>query len=135
MPRQPCALVSADRFDWVDHADRPYDAVGHVDVLPSNRCHIVAAVVDDKWHADVGLLPQLLPLHVSGDVDEDDDNRSVGVPLVAAGRLPLLFADCQVRYRLMTIFSKNHLLPKFCIVCLRLHIYRYLGLEKLKSLS
>lgn len=98
-----------------------------------NRCHIVAAV-GDIWHVGVERLPPLLLLRVNGDGGVDDDSRSVGEPSVvaaaAAGRPPL-FADW-VRYRLMTIFSKNHLLPMFCIVCLRLHIYRYLGL-KLKS--
>jgi len=33
------------------------------------------------------------------------------------------------RRRLATIFSKSHWLPKFCIVCLGLHIYRYWDLK------
>lgn len=69
---------------------------------------------------------------MSGDADVGGDNKLVGVPFAVAavvGRPPW-FAFGWVRYRLMTIFSKNHLLPMFCIVCLRLHIYRYLGLKQ-----
>lgn len=95
-----------------------------------NMCHI-AAVVDDRWRAGAEQLPLLPQLRVSVDVDEDGDNISVGEPsgivVAAAGMSPVDFG--WDRYRLMMIFSKNHLLPKFCIVCLMLHIYRYLGLK------
>lgn len=134
----PCVVVFVDRFDFAVHVVRlPYD-VEHV--LPWNRYH-TAVAAGDRWHADVELLPQLRPLHANEDVDEDDDNRSVGEPLmpvavvvavdaaaVGAGMSLVDFVGW-VRYRLMMIFSKNHLLPKFCIVCLMLHIYRYLDLK------
>lgn len=126
----PYAVVSVDIFDSAVHVVRPPpNDVVHGPLW--NRCHTVAAVVDDRWRADAGQRPRLRRLRVSEDVDEDGDNRLVGEPsgiVAAAETSPVDFG--WDRYRLMMIFSKNHLLPKFCIVCLKLHIYRYLGLKE-----
>lgn len=115
--------VSVDIFDLVEQP-----SCGVVDALLWHRCHIVellVAAVDDRWH--VGVAQRRRQRHAN--VDVDGDNRSVGRPIVelAAGRaaaVPLAVAagvpvDFVLdRYRLLVIFSKNHWLPKFCIVCL-----------------
>lgn len=95
---------------------------------------------------------------VRADADVDDDSRSVAVPRVvavgpvAAVAVPAAAVPAAVhghgpgppgpvwwavrmkrlrwrRRRLATIFSKSHWLPKFCIVYLGLHIYRYWDLK------
>lgn len=118
-----CVPVSVDIFDLVEPL-----SCDVLDELLWHRCHIVelpVVAVDDRWH--VGVVPQRRQRHAN--VDADGDNRSVGRPIVelAAGRVvavPLVVAagvpvDFVLdRYRLLVIFSKNHWLPKFCIVCL-----------------
>lgn len=83
-------------------------------------------VADGRWHVDVA--QRRRQRHAN--VDVDGDSRSVDRPIVelavgrvvaalhaaAAGVLPVDFV--RDRYRLLVIFSKNHWLPKFCIVCL-----------------
>lgn len=95
---------------------------------------------------------------VRADADADDGNRWAAAPWVVAVAVPVAAAAVAVpaaagrghgpgppgpvwwaamtkrlrrrrRRRLATIFSKSHWLPKFCIVCLGLHIYRYWDLK------
>lgn len=92
---------------------------------------------------------------VRADADADDDSRSVEAPsVVAVGPVAAVAVPAaavpaaghgrgpgpprpvwwavrmkRLRRRLATIFSKSHWLPKFCIVCLGLHIYRYWDLK------
>lgn len=118
------AVLSVDKWNFA--VPQPINVAAVEGALQLNSCHTATVAVGGRSHADVVPRQRVY-------VDEGSGSKlAVGMielDVVAADELLHAGSGYWYRYRLMTIFSKNHLLPKFCIVCLMLHIYRYLGLK------